>query len=213
MGNGPTRFVLATGAGVCVATLLFLFMHTLISGGHDFARGERSGGLVDFIHVRKDETVQRRDRRLPPEPEPTEEPPPPPQLRIIAESPRAQANLFEIGAPTIAVPISTGGVPLIGQWSPGDLASQGDVVPIVRTEPQWPREALIERTEGWVEVEFTILPDGTVEDPVVTASEPPRLFDRSARRAILRWKFKPRIIDGEAVARRATQRIDYVLNE
>jgi protein TonB len=213
MGNGPTRFVLATGAGVVVATLLFLLMHTLISGGHDVAHGDRTGGLVDFIRVRKDETVQRRNRRLPQEPEPSEEPPPPPRLQIIAESPRSPANIFEIGAPTIAVPISTGGVPLFGQWSPGDLASQGDVVPIVRTDPQWPREALIERIGGWVEVEFTILPDGTVENPVVTDSEPPRLFDRSARRAILRWKFKPRIVDGEAVARRATQRIDFVFSE
>lgn len=213
MGNGLKRFVLATGAGVGVSALLFLLMHTLISGGHEFARGELTGGLVDFIRIRKDETVQRRDRRRPQEPEPPEEPPPPPQLQIIAESPRAPVAMFDIGVPRIAVSISTGGVPLIGQWSPGDLASQGDVVPIVRTDPQWPREALIERTGGWVEVEFTILPDGSVENPVVTDSEPPRLFDRSARRAILRWKFKPRIVDGEAVARRATQRIDFVFNQ
>ena len=83
----------------------------------------------------------------------------------------------------------------------------------MRIDPQWPREALIEGTAGGVEFEFTILPDGTVEDPVVIDSEPPRLFDRNARRAILRWKFKPRIVDGQAVSRRATQRIDFVLNQ
>ena len=86
------------------------------------------------------------------------------------------------------------------------------MIPIVRIDPQWPREALIEGTEGWVEVEFTILPDGSVEDPIVTDSEPRGLFDRNALRAILRWKFKPRVVDGEAVSRRAEQRIDFILN-
>jgi protein TonB len=37
------------------------------------------------------------------------------------------------------------------------------------------------------------------------------LFDREAIRAILKWKFKPRVVDGEAVERRATQTIDFKL--
>jgi len=43
----------------------------------------------------------------------------------------------------------------------------------------------------------------------VVASEPSRIFDRNAIRAIYKWKFKPRIVDGKAVARRATQRLDF----
>ena len=128
-------------------------------------------------------------------------------------SAEAPAAVLDIEVPLVSVPVSTGGGPFIGQWSPGDASSEGDVIPIVRIDPQWPREALIEGKEGWVEVEFTILPDGSVEDPVVINSEPPRLFDRSAIRAILRWKFKPRIVDGEAVSRRAAQRIDFILNQ
>jgi protein TonB len=115
--------------------------------------------------------------------------------------------------PAVSVPVSTGSGPYIGQWSAGDPTAEGDVIPIVRIDPRWPREALIEGTEGWVEVEFTILADGTVADPVVLQSEPPRLFDSAARAAILRWKFKPRIVDGVAVERRAVQRIDFVLNQ
>ena len=207
------RFVIAAGAGISAAALLFLLMHTLISGEQEFTSTELTGGMVDFIRVQEDEITQIKDRTPPREPEPPDRPPPPPQIQLSAQTSQAPAAVLDIEVPLISVPVSTGGGPFIGQWSPGDAASEGDVIPIVRIDPQWPREALIEGTEGWVEVEFTILPDGSVEDPVVIASEPPRLFDRNAMRAILRWKFKPRIVDGEAVSRRAAQRIDFILNQ
>jgi len=207
------RFVIAAGAGISAAVLLFLLMHALISGEQEFTGAESNGGMVDFIRVREDEITQLKERTPPDAPEPPDEPPPPPQLWVTAQSNQPPAAVLDIEMPLVSVPVSTGGGPFIGQWSPGDAASEGDVIPIVRIDPQWPREALLEGTEGWVEVEFTILADGTVEDPVVLASEPPRLFDRNAMRAILRWKFKPRVIDGEAVSRRAAQRIDFVLSE
>lgn len=207
------RYVLAAGAGISAALLLFLLMHTLISGEQEFESADLTGGMVDFIRIREDEITQLKERTPPQEPEPPDEPPPPPQLQVTAQTTQAPAAVLDIEIPLVSVPVSTGGGPFIGQWSPGDAASEGDVIPIVRIDPQWPREALIEGTEGWVEVEFTILPDGSVEDPVVLDSDPPRLFDRNAMRAILRWKFKPRIVNGEAVSRRAAQRIDFILNQ
>ncbi len=207
------RFVISAGAGISAALLLFLLMHTLISGQQEFESAELTGGMVDFIRVREEEITQLKERTPPQEPEPPDEPPPPPQLHVTERPTEAPAAVLDIEVPMIDVPVSTGGGPFIGQWSPGDAASEGDVIPIVRIDPQWPREALIEGTEGWVEVEFTILPDGSVADVEVIASEPARLFDRNAVRAILRWKFKPRIVEGEAVSRRATQRIDFILNQ
>jgi len=207
------RFVIAAGAGVTAALLLFLLMNTLITGEQEFASADRIGGMVDFIRVREDEITQMKERTPPKEPPPPDRPPPPPQIRLAEQSDKPPPVALDIEVPAISVPVSTGSGPYIGQWSPGDAASEGDVIPIVRIDPQWPREALLEGAEGWVEVEFTILPDGSVDDPVILQSEPPRLFDRSAIRAILRWKFKPRIVNGEAVSRRAVQRIDFQLNQ
>ena len=48
---------------------------------------------------------------------------------------------------------------------------------------------------------------------VVIDSKPPRVFNREAIRAILKWKFKPRVIDGVAVDRTATQIIDFSLDQ
>jgi hypothetical protein len=43
----------------------------------------------------------------------------------------------------------------------------------------------------------------------VIAAEPPRIFNREAMRAILRWKFRPRIVDGQPVSREAEQVIEF----
>ncbi|MND05117.1 Gram-negative bacterial tonB protein [compost metagenome] len=57
--------------------------------------------------------------------------------------------------------------------------------------------------------------DGSVEPGTVTVtdSKPPRLFDSAAKRAVARWKFKPRIVDGKPVKRPATQRLDFNLQQ
>jgi protein TonB len=62
-----------------------------------------------------------------------------------------------------------------------------------------------------VKIEFTITEVGTVKSPKVIDAQPARIFNREAIRAILKWKFKPRVIDGVAVERRATQTIDFTL--
>ena len=83
------------------------------------------------------------------------------------------------------------------------------MIPIVRINPQYPRDALMAGTEGFVEIEFTIMENGTVANAEVIRSEPRRIFNRAALRAIYRWKFKPRIIDGVPVQRRARQTIEF----
>jgi protein TonB len=89
----------------------------------------------------------------------------------------------------------------------------GDVLPVVRIEPQYPREALVKGIEGWVRVEFVILEDGGVQSVEVLAAEPPGMFERNAVRAVMRWKFKPRIENGVAVRRRGAQTIEFQLIE
>jgi protein TonB len=46
--------------------------------------------------------------------------------------------------------------------------------------------------EGWVLLEFDITEVGTVDNVKVIESEPRRVFDSSARRALLKWKYKPK---------------------
>lgn len=81
-----------------------------------------------------------------------------------------------------------------------------------RVDPDYPREAMRGRQQGWVEVEFTIGLDGSVSDPQVVASRPARIFDRAATRAIQQWRFEPRQENGQPVVSRLRQRFDFRLD-
>ncbi len=59
---------------------------------------------------------------------------------------------------------------------------------------------------------LVINPDGTVRDAKVTDAQPRGVFERSAIAAILKWKFKPRVIDGQPVEQSATQTLNFTLN-
>ena len=51
---------------------------------------------------------------------------------------------------------------------------------------------------------------GAVEDVVVIDSSPRRVFDKEAKRALLKWKYRPKIIDGKAVKQtKQTTRLDF----
>ncbi|MFP3367304.1 energy transducer TonB, partial [Pseudoalteromonas sp. SIMBA_148] len=72
-------------------------------------------------------------------------------------------------------------------------------LPIVKVAPVYPRRALSPRIQGYVIVEFTVTKQGTVRDPQVVKAEPESLFDRAAMDAALKLKYKPRVVNGEAV--------------
>ncbi len=206
------RLLASTVLGVFVALLLFLVMHSLISGRASLDRDQDESVRLDFIRVDQDELENIKKRTPPPKPEPPKKPPPPPKVTIDKPD-RPVRDMPRIEIPRINFGLSAGSGPYLGSWSAGDASAEGDVIPIVRIEPQFPREALIKGIGGWVVVEFTIEPDGSVSGPRIVASDPPRIFDRNVIRAIYKWKFKPRIIDGKPVARTATQRLEFDIRQ
>lgn len=198
--------------GVFVALLLFLFMNTLISGGRNQQGAAAAGQIVDLIRVQEEEMVQTKRRARPKKPPPPKDPPPPPKLRVSNEA-KPQQNPVRLDLPKIDVSGAAGGGPYIGKWEPGDPAAEGDAVPIVRIDPQWPREALMDGTEGYVRFRVLIGTDGSVIDTEVVEAAPGRLFVRNATRAVRRWKFKPRVVDGTPVERWATVTLVFELDD
>jgi len=77
--------------------------------------------------------------------------------------------------------------------------------------PVYPRDAERQKLSGWVDVEFTVAPDGSTQDLVVRGAEPQRTFDQAAIDAVKRWRFEPIMRDGTAVAQRAALRIRFEL--
>ena len=205
------RYLSALILGVLISLGLFFLMQSLIDSGEQNTNASSEGQIMEFIRIREDETLSIKDRRKPQKPKPPKEPPPPPKL-IVEKQVKPTMNRIKIEIPNIDLPSIAGGGPFLGNWAGNPLA-EGDVLPIVRIDPQWPREALVEGIEGYVVVEVTIGADGSVKDVRVIQAEPKRMFDRNVIRAVLKWKFKPRIINGVPVARKAIQTLEFTLDE
>ena len=89
----------------------------------------------------------------------------------------------------------------------------GDIIPLQRIPPQYPRDAARSGITGWVQLEVLVNADGTVRSARVLESKPKGLFEAAAVQAVLRWKFKPKVVNGTAgCSRRGAQRIEFNLN-
>ncbi len=198
------RHLNAAGLAVLVTFGLFYLMQALILG-KDTKLGEQGGTMIDFIRLKKESELELKKRKMPDKKEP-EEPPPPPDLSL-AKSNKPNQDLGDMVF-AIDVDVNLGGANI------AIAAADTDVVPIVRVQPQYPLRASERGIEGWVELRFTISKTGTVKDPLVTNSYPSSIFDRSALKAIRKWKYNPKIEDGEPVERPGVRtRLKFVLNQ
>jgi len=203
------RLVVSMFCAIGVTLFLFWCMDLLISGDPNIGNKGDDLGSIRFGPVEIDEDLQIKQRRIPKKPPPPKEPPPPPKLQVQNVN-RVVSPLPNLNFPKLDIPINGSGA-FVGALAATDPNAEGDVIPLVRIQPLYPRRAAIAKIEGFVTVEFTITETGTVIDPTVVEAKPPRVFDREALRAILKWKFKPRIVDGQPIARRATQTLDFKL--
>lgn len=201
------RYIVSLVLGVVVAILLFAFMDQLISGSDKGQVTAQDVRFVDFIRVKRDETTRTKERQVPEKPEPPKKPPPP-QMASQQQDTRPTPPDFNINMPNIGTSFAGTG-PYLGNPFGGGATGDGDLIPIVQIEPQYPREALLNCVGGVVNLRFTVLEDGSVQDPSIISSDPPRMFDRSALRAIVRWKFKPRVVDGRPVKREANLPLEF----
>ena len=68
---------------------------------------------------------------------------------------------------------------------------------VVRLDPKYPPQAARDGLDGWVMLSYTIGTDGRVSDITILDASPQRLFDREARKALAKWRYKPLIKDGQ----------------
>lgn len=198
------RLAVSVIISVLVTLALFWFMQWLITSGEKELARPEDRLQVEIVRVRQDEEVQERQREPPRPPQPDERPPPPPMEQLRTSRP----NLSGVGISTPQIDTGLSGGAGIGQLQ------EGDPIPVATIPPQYPREALMQGISGWVRIEFTINPDGSVSDATVIDAEPRRgIFDREALRAITRWRFRPKVEDGVAVPSRGAYTIDFNMNE
>ena len=80
-------------------------------------------------------------------------------------------------------------------------------------KPNYPESALERRTEGWVDLVFTVRADGRIADVSVSAAEPAGIFEQSAMAAVRRWRYEPVKREGRAVEQRARLRLRFTIEK
>lgn len=190
MVHNVGRYGVAFGLAVVVTLALLWSMQRLIAGGNDVLTEPPRGNVLDFIRLKQDETVQKKERKPQKPPKPKE---PPPQMKtpqMQQSNPNADAVSTSFTADIQADSGLSGGLNL----ESGD----GDYLPIVKVAPIYPRRAQSRGIEGYVIVEFTVTKNGSVRDPLVIEAKPEGVFNRAAMDAALKFKYKPRVVDGVA---------------
>jgi protein TonB len=78
-----------------------------------------------------------------------------------------------------------------------------------KLDVQYPTRALQTGVEGWVEVGYTVGPDGSVTNVKIMNAAPTKVFEASASRAVSRLRYQPVLQGGKAIAVGTQVRIVY----
>lgn len=211
-GHRMLRLGLSVVLGGTVAFGLFVIMTWLVTNEDTGLSRQEDLSAVDFIHYEQETETRTKERRKPPD-EPPEPPPPtrPPE-QVASLDRQARAPMPEMDMPRMNIDVGTGSGPFIGSLSSGGGGIDTDATPISRVPPQYPLKARRDGVQGFVTMEFTIRPDGSVTNIEVVDSHPKGVFEHAATRALSRWKFEPREEGGQKVSRRARQTIRFTLD-
>jgi protein TonB len=184
------RLIISILLGAAIAFILFVVMAKLISNSSRPAESVPPAPVIDIVMDTPDDSTQTRSRVPPPPPPPPQQPP---KLQPV-EPDVQEANTDGLSFNMPAVDIGGASVDIGGV---GAMTRDGDATPIVRIEPKYPVQAARDGKEGWVKLSFTINEVGGVEDVTVLEADPKRIFDREAKRALKKWKYKPKVEDGK----------------
>jgi protein TonB len=193
------KLSLSSVVSAIVTMALFYLMQALIQGAGSAMTDNTISYLVEFVRIPKERHLIIED--LTPETPPLPEEAPPvvrPQL-VPGSVDSIPLGNFEVDAD---VALKNGG---------GFVMSDGDYLPIVKVQPQYPRRALSRGMTGWAIVEFTVTAMGNVIEASVVGNcgwiknasqegecggSPNGVFDSAAIKAVLKFKYKPKVVDG-----------------
>jgi len=185
------RWVVSMAMAAGITLGLFYFMQFLIATGEQFDERVNVVKIVDATMPDIElEVIEEIDK-----PEVIEE-----IEEQQLDTPEKQINLD--GGPALNIERATVDVDTGLDLSNASIsATDGDYLPLVAIAPQYPTRAAQRGIQGWCLVSFTVDGQGNVlEDTIaVVDAEPPNIFDRSSIRAAARFKFQPRVVEGQGV--------------
>lgn len=183
------RSIIGAVAAVPIALGLFYLMQSLIDTQFE-QEDVKTRKIADIVVP--DKVIETNLKEVLPEKveDPDEPPPDMEPLDFDTDLDMSTANM----APTVAVTVNINASGL----SSGD----GEYLPIVKVAPIYPRRAQTRGITGYCIVTYTVTTTGAIRDPYVKNESdctPKGIFERASLKAALKFKYKPRVVDGEAI--------------
>lgn len=186
------RFIIAILVAAGITLGLFFLMQSLIKAGGSALTDPAEGKVLDFVRVQQEQRVQQKDRKPKKPPKPQAPPPEMEAPQMNTSSPKGGQSGLDFSADLADGLSLDGGLGL----DTGD----GEYVPITKVQAVYPRRAMQRGIQGYVIVEFTVNKIGAVQDPIVVEAKPEGMFEQSAIDAVMKFKYKARVINGEPTA-------------
>ena len=186
MESSLFRTAISILLAIVVVLALFLIMRTLIDG--NFVNPEVDDRMVAEL-VRLPDDIELQNST--PKPDKAEDPEePPPDMEMEQLDVDMDVDIENV-APRANINISIG----TGTMAQGD----GEYLPIVKVAPIYPRRAQTRGISGYCIVEYTVTTSGAIRDPRAVDCQPSGVFDKASVKASLKFKYKPRVVDGEPI--------------
>ena len=187
---------------------VFYLIQSLISRSADLDNDKDKINYIEFIRIKQNDNLEERTRTLPEKP-PKPKRPPQPEVEIDETKPPPMQNI-DIDIPDFALPTDFKGAFL------GDVSNLGSgtsqLIPLVKIAPRCPPEAAINGIDGSVVLNLQVNEKGKVVNVKLVSAKPARIFNKEASRAVRRWQFKPKTIDGVAVSQTGQLTVEFVCN-
>ncbi|PHS59215.1 MAG: hypothetical protein COB17_01445 [Sulfurimonas sp.] len=215
MRNNILRWLISLLIGIAITLVLFLFMNSMISNNENMIEDSEFYKVIDFISATKDNSVPDIKKELPPEPKIHKVPPKVQNEVQDTKSDNALDNQvpLNIEMPSVGSGMKMGrGAPKI--LSPIKMLKMDSVLtPMVQIKPLYPSRAKRMGLEGYVKVELSVDATGHVTNIKILKSVPKGVFDKSVKKALRRWKFRAKSIDGKAVSQKGVLTLNFNLGK
>lgn len=180
---------------------LMNFMRSLVRVGSSHVEQKYPRLAIEYVRAKKPVTLETKKRTLPRRETTTPVQTWQPTVAMNSSAPSAAALPVSIpSSHSAGASLSLAGGPMLGAGG-----ADSDAVPLVRVNPMYPPKALARQVEGWVLLEFTVTAHGTTKDILILDSDPKGYFEKAAFAAVQKYRYKPRIVDGQATEREGVQ--------
>ena len=187
MNRNLFRLLIGAVLALPVAGGLFFIMQYLIASADPKIDDSKTRKLADILMPEREIETNLKEVK-PDKVEDPEEPPPDldtpdvdmdMDVEVVNMAPQAQVD----------VSISSSGM------ATGD----GEYLPIVKVAPIYPRRAQTRGITGYCIIEYIVTTSGAIRDPVAVDCQPEGVFEKASLKASLKFKYKPRVVDGEPI--------------